>query len=123
LVPVFVAYFPYFRRRNQANRLTVLHYQKAAARAMQEMLINEVAYAEITLHLHAVAFHHVRNTPVAQALNHPRLHITGAGRIQQEPAYECDPQAARVSPQEKQVQAIKDEQKCHNLADARGYPS
>ena len=106
--------------RNQASQVTVLHYHKAPASANQQVLVDEVLQAQMGFDGGEIAIHHIGHLAVAQSFCEFHLSVAGAGRIEQEPANEGQPQAAESFSGKELEEPAEDEEEGDGLANAGG---
>jgi hypothetical protein len=105
--------------RNETDHGPTVHDHEATAPRAQE-IVHELMERELALDPCAVALHDVPDAHAAQAVPHLDLTVAGAGRVQEEPADEGDPEAPEAGPREEAEQAVDDEEVGDQLSAAGG---
>src|SRR6266849_10717041 len=86
----------HFVRSYQAGGLAILLNDKTTPSRSQDIIIDKCLQVEAVVDNLPVARHYVIDAHAAQPLDCFELQVTGSGRVQKEPTYEGQPQAAKA---------------------------
>lgn len=96
LRPAIPGHLFYFMGRNETDNLIVVDHDITAKASAQQELIDKVLQAQISLYGRATAVHDFPDRSATKLSHQPDLDIARAGGVEQEPAYERHPKAAKV---------------------------
>src|SRR5579863_332270 len=104
---------------DNARGMVILRHEEATAAAVQQILIHEIAQADIAFHGAAIMLHDVADAAIAKFRAEPHLKITAAGGIKQKPSDKRHPKTAKIRSHEKAEQSGKDEKESYDLPNLR----
>src|SRR5215470_17796461 len=103
---------------DQASNAALNGYEEATSAAAQHELIHKILHAGRPGNLGTITRHQIARTHPDKRLFQLQLVVLGAGRLQQKPAYESDPQPVQSGPVEKLIDPQPNKNYRHHLTGA-----